>query len=129
MVFFSFSNHIAGLMGVPRRVYETGFGGAEVAKSWELLTTLSALGGVILFASAGLFVLVMFATLLGGAREGQRPIEWAEALGGVQPARGLWDKLGIWFVIAVVLVIIAYGLPLYDHFQLERFGSPGFKPF
>ena len=129
MVFFSFSNHIAGLMGVPRRVYETGFGGAEVAKSWELLTTLSALGGVILFASAGLFVLVMLATLLGGAREGQKPIEWAEALGGVQPIRGLWDKLGIWFVIAVVLVIIAYGLPLWDHFQLERFGSPGFKPF
>jgi cytochrome c oxidase subunit 1 len=129
MVFFSFSNHIAGLMGVPRRVYTTDFGGAEIATTWKTLTTLSALGGVVLFASAALFMLVMFSTLFAGAKEGQRPIEWAEALGGVSKERSVWDKLGLWFVVAVVLVVIAYGLPLWDHFQLERFGSPGFKPF
>ncbi|HVX89845.1 MAG TPA: cbb3-type cytochrome c oxidase subunit I [Gemmatimonadales bacterium] len=129
MVLFSFSNHIAGLMGVPRRVYATDFGGAEIAHTWKTLTTLSALGGVVLFASAGLFVLVMLSTLLGGQKGEQQPIEWAEPLGGPTPKVGLWDKLGIWFVVAAVLVIIAYGLPLYDHFQLERFGSPGFKPF
>ncbi|HWA40480.1 MAG TPA: cbb3-type cytochrome c oxidase subunit I [Gemmatimonadales bacterium] len=129
MVLFSFSNHIAGLMGVPRRVYTTDFGGAEVAHSWKMLTTLSALGGVVLFASAGLFVLVMLSTLLGGQKGEQQPIEWAEPLGGPTPKSGLWDRLGIWFVVAAVLVIIAYGLPLQHHFQLERFGSPGFKPF
>jgi cytochrome c oxidase subunit 1 len=129
MVFFSFSNHIAGLMGVPRRVYTTDFGGAEIAHTWKTLTTLSALGGVVLFASAGLFVLVMLSTLLGGQKGDQQPIEWAEPLGGPTPKVGLWDKLGIWFVVAAVLVLIAYGLPLYDHFQLERFGSAGLKPF
>jgi len=129
MALFSFSNHIAGLMGVPRRVYATDFGGSAVAHSWKFLTNLSALGGVVLFASAGLFVLVMLATLLGGERGEQRPIEWAESLGGPTEKVGTWDKLGIWFVVAAVLVIVAYGLPLYEHFQLIRYGSPGFHPF
>ena len=40
-----------------------------------------------------------------------------------------WDKLGLWFVVAAALVIVAYGLPLYEHFQLVRYGSPGFHPF
>jgi hypothetical protein len=29
----------------------------------------------------------------------------------------------------VVLVVIAYALPLRDLFALTRYGSPGFKPF
>jgi hypothetical protein len=37
--------------------------------------------------------------------------------------------LGLWFGVAVVLVAIAYAIPLYDLFQLTRYGSPGFKPF
>lgn len=129
MALFSFSNHIAGLMGVPRRVYTTDFGGAAVAQSWQMLTTISALGGVVLFASAGLFVLVMLATLLGGERGAQQPIEWAESLGGETARVTTWDKLGLWFAVAAVLVIVAYGLPLYEHFQLIRYGSPGFRPF
>jgi cytochrome c oxidase subunit 1 len=129
MCFFSFSNHIAGLMGVPRRVYTTDFGGSAVAQSWHTLTLLSALGGVILFASAVLFVLVMFATLLGGQRQPQEPMRWAEPL-GTPPARVLvWDKLGLWFAIAVILVLIAYGIPIAQHLGMTRFGSPGFKPF
>jgi cytochrome c oxidase subunit 1 len=73
----------------------------------------------------------MLVTLLMGRKEPQPPIAWAEPLG--EPAggyrAGIWDRLGFWFVIAVVLVLIAYGYPLWDHFQMERFGSPGFKPF
>ena len=105
------------------------FFGAAFFTALRFLTTLSALGGVVLFASSGLFVLVMLATLLGGERGAQRPIEWAESLGGPTERVTVWDRLGLWFVIAAILVIVAYGLPLYDHFQLERFGSPGFRPF
>ncbi len=131
MGLFSFTGHVAGLMGLPRRVFETSYGGAEVARSWEALTTVSALGGVFLFASAGFFVLVMLGTLLAGRRTAPESIEWAEPLQapeGGQPM-GIWDRLGLWFVVAVILVIIAYAYPLLDLFQLERFGSPGFKPF
>jgi len=131
MVFFSFTGHIAGLMGLPRRVFTTDFGGAAQAEMWKGLTSASAIGGVLLFASAGLFVMVIVATMLAGKRQPIAPLEWAESLGepegGYRP--GIWDRLWLWFAVAVIMVLIAYAVPLYDIFQLERFGSPGFKPF
>jgi len=29
----------------------------------------------------------------------------------------------------VVLIVIAYGPPIWNHLQMTRFGSPGFSPF
>jgi len=131
MVCFSFTGHVAGLMGLPRRVFTTSFGGAPQALAWEGLTTVSAVGGVLLFASAGFFVLVMLGTLLAGKRIPKEPIMWAEPLeapeGGFTST--IWDRLGLWFVVAVLLAAIAYVGPIHDILQLERFGSPGFKPF
>ena len=131
MALFSFTGHIAGLMGLPRRVFATNYGGAVQAQMWERLTSISALGGVVLFASAGFFVLVMLGTLLAGKPTPPEPIVWAESLdtpeGGFRS--GVWDRLGLWFAVAVVLVVIAYAVPLWDLFHLTRYGSPGFKPF
>jgi cytochrome c oxidase subunit 1 len=131
MALFGMVNHITGLMGMPRRIFSTDYQGASAAQAWEGLTKLSALGGIVLFVSAGFFVLVMLGTLLAGKKTPQPAIEWAESLsipeGGFKS--GIWDRLGLWFVVAVVLVAVAYALPLYDLFQLTRFGSPGFKPF
>jgi len=118
-------------MGLPRRVFDTTYNGAPQAQSWQLLTDVSAFGGLILFVSAMFFVLVMLGTLLAGKRKPQPAIEWTESLG--EPAggytSGLWDRLGLWFVVAVVLVLIAYAIPLIQHLQMTTYGSPGFKPF
>jgi cytochrome c oxidase subunit 1 len=131
MALFSFTGHIAGLMGLPRRVFATDYAGAVQAQTWHGLTSLSALGGIVLFASAGFFVLSMLGTLLAGQKTGFASIEWAEPLeapaGGFK--RTIWDRLGFWFVIAVILVVLAYAIPLWDLFQLHRYGSQGFKPF
>lgn len=131
MALFSFTGHIAGLMGLPRRVFATDYAGAPQAEIWHTLTSVSALGGIVLFASAGCFVVVMIATLLVGKRTAVAPIEWAEPLsqpvGGFRT--GIWDRLELWFVVAVVLVILAYAVPVYDIMHLPRYGSPGFKPF
>ncbi|HEY6224407.1 MAG TPA: cbb3-type cytochrome c oxidase subunit I, partial [Gemmatimonadales bacterium] len=62
MALFSFSNHITGLMGMPRRVMEATYGGSPIAAQWKVLTGVSAVGGLFLFASAGFFVLVMLGT-------------------------------------------------------------------
>ena len=45
------------------------------------------------------------------------------------PENGLWDRLGMWTVVAVVLIAIAYGPPLAHLLALERFGSLPFRPF
>ena len=132
MVLFAIQSHIAGLYGLPRRIFATSaYGTGELQTTWQLLSRISALGGVVLFASAGFFVLVMLATLLVGRRGEQGRIEWAVAL--VEPDVGgrtlVWDRLGLWFGVAVVLVVVAYAVPLWELLTLPRYGSPGFKPF
>jgi cytochrome c oxidase subunit I len=128
MALFSFSNHVTGLMGMPRRVMEATYGGDPIAAHWKVLTGISAVGGLFLFASAGCFVLVMLGTWLAGKRRDPEPIEWAEPLQPVGATRTWLDRYGLWTVAAIVLVLIAYAVPLWSHLRMTTFGSPGFRP-
>ena len=44
-------------------------------------------------------------------------------------ARGVWDRYGLWTVVAIVLVLLAYAYPLIALLRHPRFGSPPFQPF
>jgi cytochrome c oxidase subunit 1 len=129
MMCFSFSNHITGLMGMPRRIYDPAYGGDAVAAGWRALTAVSAVGGLLLFISAAFFMMVMLGTGLAGKRKAAEPVEWAEPLHPANPRATLLDRYGLWAIVAVVLVVIAYAYPLWVHLRMERFGSPGFSPF
>jgi cytochrome c oxidase subunit 1 len=128
MLLFSISNHATGLMGMPRRVFEADYGGAAAAQVWQGMTGLSAIGGIVLFTSAAFFLLVMLGTALAGKRRAPEPLEWAEPLHPPGKA-GLLDRFGLWTIVAIVLVAIAYAVPLWNHLRMERFGSPGFTPY
>ncbi len=41
----------------------------------------------------------------------------------------LYEKLWMWAVLAVLLVLVSYALPIYQHLQLERFGALGFRVY
>jgi cytochrome c oxidase subunit 1 len=126
---FSIPNHIAGLMGMPRRIYTGEFQGAEVAQAWVPLVNLSAIGGVVLFVSAMCYVGVLLATTLVGQR-GQAPsVEYATPLIAPRPGVSLWDRLGLWTAVATVLIILAYAQPLIQLHTLARFPSRAFSPF
>ena len=127
MMLFSLTNHATGLMGMPRRVYDASYGGSPIAARWSEWTAISAVGGVVLFVSAVLYVGAVVATLCGPAGE-PRPLEFAEAI-DTPPRRGLWDRFGLWTVVAALLVAAAYAWPIAHHLQMTRFGSTGFKPF
>lgn len=129
MMTFSIVNHATGLMGMPRRVYDASYGGHPIAQAWQAWTGLSALGGVILFVSAMSFVLVMVATGLSRERREAEPILYAEPLEPLPRHRPVWDRFGLWTVIAVLMVIAAYAYPLWSLISMERFGSPGWQPF
>lgn len=129
MLLFSLANHVTGLMGMPRRVYEAGYAGSAIASGWQNLTLVSALGGVLLFVSASFFLLVMLGTVLAGRRREQPALEFAEPLAGKPERPLIFDRIWLWVVMAIVLVVIAYAYPLASHLGMERFGSPGFKPF
>jgi cytochrome c oxidase subunit I len=129
MLLFSIPTHITGVMGMPRRVFDASYGGHATALSWKSLTDLSALGGVLLFVSALFFVLVVLFTVLGEKTDGAEPIEFAEPVEAPGPRGLIFDRLGLWTVVAIVLLLVSYGPPLWNHLQLARHGSVGFSPF
>jgi cytochrome c oxidase subunit 1 len=127
MTIFSTSYHIAGLRGLPRRVYSAALAGDQGA-SWHGLTQIAAVGGVLLFLSALCYVIVVASTWMGGRHIEAPAFEFAVPL--EQPAStGLWDRYGLWTIVAILLVAAAYGYPLIQLLAHPRFGSPAFKPF
>ncbi len=129
MLLFAVSNHLTGLAGMPRRIYQFEYGGSEIADQWIAGTGISALGGVFLFTSALCFVAVMFGTLLGGRKREQPGIEFAEPLEEPGDKVRILDRWGLWVAVAVVLIIAAYAVPIVQHLSAETFGSRGFSPF
>ena len=130
MLLFGISNHVTGILGMPRRIFDASYGGSPVAATWAEWTTISAVGGVVLFLSSALFAAVVLATVLGKASDTAAPIEFAEAHDVHAPeVRGTWDRWALWVTVAAVLVLAAYGYPILHHLGMERFGSVGFKPF
>jgi cytochrome c oxidase subunit 1 len=127
MALFSTSYHIAGLRGMPRRVYSGTLTG-EYGESWQGLAVVAAVGGTILFLSALAFLIVVVATWTTGRRIQPPQFEFATAL---QPpaATGLWDRFGLWTVVAILLVALAYVYPLLTLLAHPRYGSPRFQPF
>jgi cytochrome c oxidase subunit 1 len=128
MLLFSIPTHVTGVMGMPRRVYDASYGDHPTALAWKALTDLSAIGGMLLFASALFFVLVMLFTLFGTKSEPEA-LNFAEPVEPPGPRAAIFDRLGLWTVAAVILVVIAYGPPIWSHLQMTRFGSRGFSPF
>jgi cytochrome c oxidase subunit 1 len=128
MMLFSFSNHITGLMGMPRRVFDPSYGGDALAAKWRTLTGVSAIGGLLLFVSAAFFVMVVLGTWLAGRKKEQPAVEFAEPLAPAPPRLAVLDRLGLWTVVAVVLVLVAYAYPIWHLISMPHFGSPPFAP-
>ena len=38
-------------------------------------------------------------------------------------------RIGLWTAAAIILLLVSYGPPLWNHLRLVRFGSAGFSPF
>jgi len=127
VAFFSTSYHIAGLRGLPRRVYSGSLSGDQGA-GWHGLTILAAVGAAIMFLSAISFLIVVVATWLAGHRIEAPAFEFAAPLRPVT-ALGVWDRFGLWTGVAVLLVAAAYAYPVIELLSHPRFGSKGFQPF
>ena len=124
---FSASYHIAGLRGLPRRVFSGALSG-EYGAEWHGLTRVAALGAAVMFVSALSFLLVVVVTWLAGRRTETVSFEFAAPLRPVT-GLGVWDRFGVWTVVAIVLVAAAYAYPVLNLISHPRFGSKGFQPF
>jgi len=117
-----------GLHGMPRRTFM-----AEAnyrSPAWELPGILTGVGGTMMFIGVMLFFVVIGLTIILGKREGA-PQDIPVSVTLTAPAKDGWepilDRLGIWVVAAIVLILIAYGPFLIGYDVVPV--SPGFRLF
>jgi cytochrome c oxidase subunit 1 len=117
-----------GLQGMPRRTFmaQAPYSG----EGWGLAGALTGIGGTIMTIGILMFFLVIVMTWFAG-KKGDVPedIPVSDTLSG--PATSGWetklDHLGLWIVVAIVLIVIAYG-PFFLTYSVTPV-SPGFKIF
>ncbi len=116
-----------GIEGMPRRFYS---GEAPYApESWDIWNALTGVGGIIMFVSGTLFFIVILGTLASRNRVPLEDLEMpvSETKHGSDVAAPILDRLGLWVIVAVVLVLIAY-VPVWLTHSFD-FTSPGFRLF
>lgn len=117
----------SGLEGQPRRVPITQ---ATYARAeWLSGDAIGAIGGLMMVIAGLMFFYVILRTLLWKEPATAEELEMAisEAMRGEDESPALLDRLGFWFVIAVVLVVIAY-TPAFINIGYEGL-SPTWQPW
>jgi cytochrome c oxidase subunit 1 len=121
VLIFSRGQMAAGLEGQPRRLYVTESNYIE--ESWEFWNLVSGVGGMIMFVSGVLFFVVILRTLAGKARAvTEMPV--AETIHDVSETPAWLDRPGLWFAVAILLVLIAY-VPVFITHSYD-FSTPPF---
>jgi cytochrome c oxidase subunit 1 len=119
MTLMSNAMHRAGLAGVPRRTADPTYSKVSfnpVVGSISEMRLQIGIGGSILFISLVLFLSVIVATWMFGSVGSldESRFELTDALSTVEDSPLLLDRIGFWFGIAVLLVIVAYSVPLWS---------------
>lgn len=117
-----------GIEGMPRRTMMLN---APYSKdSWWLAGVLTGVGGTVMFVGAALFFVVLFATIFFGRRQAAPDVPFAATHEVPQTTgwRAQLDRLGLWVVASVVLIVIAYG-PFFASYLPPRLLSRGYTFF
>jgi cytochrome c oxidase subunit 1 len=125
--------HRGGLAGIPRRVAETNYLNFEfeaVLGSIAEIQWQIAIGGVLLFISMIFFLWVVTASWLYGEKADQPVDDYLPpALSGPENSPAILDNMKLWIGLTIVLIIVAYTIPLADMIMDGLFwpGAPGIR--
>jgi len=117
MTLMSNAMHRAGLAGVPRRTAEPQYDAVTfqgVVGGISEMRLQIAVGGTLLFVGLVLFLIVIFGTWLAGSGDDTLRVNGTipAPLSGPEHSPKILDNLKLWTAVAVVLIVLAYGLPL-----------------
>ncbi|MBG9445980.1 cbb3-type cytochrome c oxidase subunit I [Cytobacillus firmus] len=126
MIIMSGAMHWVGLLGSPRRTsYSTYFDNAT-ALSWDPYLFFLAIGGTLLMIGVLMQVYAVF-YLMFFAPKGNTEFPIAEVEEYEAPTPRWTERWGLWVVCMIVLVGMAYVIPLVDFIVNAPPGSPPFK--
>jgi cytochrome c oxidase subunit 1 len=131
MTLMSNGLHRAGLAGIPRRVAEPMYRLVEYDPPFGTVAEMQwqvAIGSVLLFVSLVMFLTVVVANW-GRAENTEANIDDTipEPLSGPEHSPKILDNMKLWIGIAIVLVLLAYTLPLAD-MVMDGLFYPGAPP-
>jgi cytochrome c oxidase subunit 1 len=126
MIFMSGSMHLVGLLGAPRRTSYTTYGDNLTALSWDPYLIFLAVGGTLLMIGVLLQVYAVF-NMMFFAPKGVTEFPIAEEEDNATKTPYWTERWGLWIVLMLVLVGMAYVIPLVDNIVNAPPGSPPFR--
>ncbi|MBP1990785.1 b(o/a)3-type cytochrome-c oxidase subunit 1 [Paenibacillus eucommiae] len=125
MFFMSGAMHWVGLLGSPRRTAFTTYGENAEAASWLPYYVTMSIGGSILFIAVVLMIYIVIKLMRSPKGVTEYPIGEAEE--NAEPAPAYLEKWGMWIGLSVVLILIAYTIPVMEMMGPMHYDSPGYK--
>ena len=122
----------SGLSGVPRRTAIPQYEGFEFAPAVGDIGELDlqlAIGAAILTLSLVLFLANILVTALEKRVDDIGDATFEAPLSGATDSPRVLDNLKLWFGVAIVLVILAYSLPIVSIISESGLFGPGVDPF
>lgn len=126
MLFMAGAMHYVGLLGSPRRTSYTTYGDHATALGWDPYLMLLAVGGTLLIIGVILQVYAVL-NLMFFAPKGETEFPIAEEEEGATKTPYWTERWGLWIVLMLVLVSMAYVIPITDFIVNAPPGSPPFR--
>jgi cytochrome c oxidase subunit 1 len=126
MIIMSGSMHTVGLLGSPRRTSYTTYGDNATALGWDPYLLMLAVGGTLLIIGVLLQVYAVI-NMMFFAPKGETEFPIAEEEEGASKTPYLTERWGLWIVIMLIFVGMAYVIPLTEFIVNAPPGSPPFK--
>ncbi|MGP4078538.1 cbb3-type cytochrome c oxidase subunit I [Pseudalkalibacillus sp. R45] len=126
MLFMSGSMHYVGLLGSPRRTAYSTYGDHATALGWDPYFFLLAIGGTLLMIGVIIQVYAVF-HLMFFAPKGETEFPIAEEEDNASKTPYWTERWGVWIVMMLMLVAMAYVIPLVDFIVNAPPGSPPFR--
>ncbi|WBL15771.1 cbb3-type cytochrome c oxidase subunit I [Sutcliffiella sp. NC1] len=126
MTIMAFSMHAVGLFGSPRRTSFTTYGDFSTSLGWDPYMAAIGVGAVIL-AIAGVLQIYAVFHMMFFAPKGKTEFPIADIEPDEAPTPYFTERWGIWVVLMLILVAMAYVPPLIDMIVNAPPGSPPFK--
>ncbi|MEX0770495.1 MAG: cbb3-type cytochrome c oxidase subunit I [Balneolaceae bacterium] len=129
---FSWGMMRGGLLGMPRRT-NTGqtYANPDSAlyqPEWISYIDISVVGGVIMFLSIFIFIVVFFSTVFSKQKAGAPELNFPESEAYHDEDVPWLRNFKPWVIAAIIIIIIAYTPVLIDVLQNTYGGSPPFSP-